>query len=84
MFRCGVFLSVLAFFSAGVWAQEPAGSVVLSVGKNTAQQPESEVRLLKRKSEIYTQDLILTGDKGRLQLRFSDGSRLAMREKQPA
>ncbi|MGB0205475.1 MAG: FecR family protein [Neptuniibacter sp.] len=62
-----------------VYAQETAASVVLSIGKNYAQQPEQEARLLKRKSAVFSNDQISTGPKGQLQLRFTDGSRLSLR-----
>lgn len=71
---------LLALFSSVVMADN-AGSVVLSLGSNTAQLPGEESRMLKRKSPIFTQDSIVTGEKGRLQLKFSDGSRLALTEK---
>lgn len=70
------------FFVIGcpVNAQEIAASVVLSIGKNYAQLPEHEARLLKRKSEVFSNDQISTGPKGQLQLRFTDGSRLSLRQ----
>lgn len=75
----GILLTLLVLLSGPVFAQDKAGSVVLSIGKNFAQLPQAEPRPLKRKSEIYTGDSISTGDKGQLQLRFTDGSRLSLR-----
>ena len=72
-----MFLSV--FGSANVSAVDSAASVILSVGKNSAQLPSQEVRLLKRKSQIFQQDLVSTGSNGRLQLRFTDNSRVSLR-----
>ena len=54
------------------------GMVILSLGKNFVQLPDSETRVLKRKSEIYNQYTVSTGTKGCLQLRFTDGSRLSL------
>lgn len=74
------FVSCLFFVTCGpVYAQDTAASVVLSIGKNYAQQPEQEARPLKRKSEVFSNDQISTGPKGQLQLRFTDGSRLSLR-----
>ncbi|WP_415897721.1 FecR domain-containing protein [Neptuniibacter sp. QD72_48] len=70
---------VAVVFSPSAMSAEKAGHVLLSVGSNTAQLPKSDVRLLKRKSEIYSLDSIATGSKGRLQIRFTDGSRLSLR-----
>jgi hypothetical protein len=65
--------------STCVSAAESAASVILSVGKNTAQLPDQELRSLKRKSLIFQQDLVSTGSNGRLQLRFTDNSRVSLR-----
>ncbi|WP_415893730.1 FecR domain-containing protein [Neptuniibacter sp. PT8_73] len=62
-----------------VMAADKAGHVLLSVGTNSAKLPAQDVRPLKRKSEIYSLDSISTGSKGRLQIRFTDGSRLSLR-----
>lgn len=71
---------VVAFVCANsAMATDKAGHVLLSVGSNTAQLPEQDVRPLKRKSEIYPLDSISTGSKGRLQIRFTDGSRMSLR-----
>ncbi len=71
-------LSCMAVWPAFVFAGT-VGSVVLSLGENTAKQPKEAVRKLKRKSDIFERDQIETGQKGRLQLKFSDGSRLSLR-----
>jgi len=71
---------VLAFVCMpSAMAADKAGHVLLSVGSNTARLPEQDIRQLKRKSEIYSLDSISTGSKGRLQIRFTDGSRLSLR-----
>ncbi|MFY0676658.1 MAG: FecR domain-containing protein [Neptuniibacter sp.] len=74
-----VIILAFGFLAGGVQAQTKAGAVVLSIGKNFAQQPEQQPRKLKRKSEIYDADRITTGMKGQVQLRFTDGSRLSIR-----
>lgn len=65
--------------STCVSAAESAASVILSVGKNSAQLPNQELRSLKRKSLIFQKDLVSTGSNGRLQLRFKDNSRVSLR-----
>ncbi|WP_339890567.1 FecR family protein [Neptuniibacter pectenicola] len=80
MFTAVLFMTAIGASPSMAAAQE-AAAVVLSIGKNTAQLPQQPSRDLKRKSSIYTQDLISTGPKGQLQLRFSDGSRFSLREK---
>jgi hypothetical protein len=72
-----IFLAV--FISLNVNAADKVASVVLSLGKNTAQLLDQDTRILKRKSSIYSQDLINTGSKGQLQLRFTDNSRVSLR-----
>lgn len=56
-----------------------AGSVILSIGHNEAQSDGAVPRVLSRQSEVYTSDLIKTGPRGQLQIRFSDGSRLSLK-----
>lgn len=73
------FMFLVIFFTSNVAAQDKAASVVLSIGKNVAQQPNQEHRSLKRKSAIYQNDQIMTGSKGQLQLRFTDNSRISLR-----
>lgn len=83
--RVLIFSAVLLMNAIGsnlsVAAAQEAAVVVLSIGGNKAQLPQQPSRDLKRKSSIYTQDLISTGPKGQLQLRFSDSSRFSLREK---
>jgi hypothetical protein len=49
-----------------------AAQVILSKGIATATTPEGEVRPLKRRSKVFSGDVIKTGPKGSLQLRFVD------------
>jgi len=79
MARWLVLLVFSSFLVGNSMAANKAGHVLLSLGNNSAQLPEQESRVLKRKSEIYTQDRINTGPKGRLQIRFTDNSRLSLR-----
>jgi hypothetical protein len=69
---------LMVLLASPTWAAE-AGKVVLSLGKNVAQLPDQQARSLKRKSLIFSQDIVTTGAKGQLQLKFTDGSRLSLR-----
>ncbi|WP_420600407.1 FecR family protein [Neptuniibacter sp.] len=80
MIRILVVGFMLFSLTAGAVVDEKAGMVILSLGKNFAQLPDSDARALKRKSEIYNQDTVTTATNGRLQLRFTDGSRLSLGE----
>ncbi len=53
-------------------AASMAAQVILSKGIATATTPEGEVRALKRRSKVFSGDIIKTGPKGSLQLRFID------------
>ena len=72
--------SLLLVLSTFSYAESKAvGTVILSFGQNTATMGQGEARALKRKSAIYADDLLKTSDKGRLQIRFTDGSRLSLK-----
>jgi hypothetical protein len=72
--------SLLCLFSSLSFAvSEDVGKVILSFGKNVAISADGTERVLKRKSEIYAEDILYTGSKGRLQVRFTDGSRLSLK-----
>lgn len=60
-------------------ASESVGNVILSFGKNIAIATDGTERVLKRKAEVFAEDTLLTSAKGRLQVRFTDGSRLSLK-----
>ena len=73
-------LTCILLLSSGLLsAAEVVGSVILSMGQNIAVATDGSERILKRQSPVYANDLLKTGEKGRLQLRLSDGSRLALK-----
>ena len=83
-FGQSVFLSVFLLLMVllapfPVVAADAVGKVILSIGQNQAVGPDGQVRKLARKAEVYADDLLTTGKKGRLQVRFTDGSRLSLR-----
>ncbi|OOZ36542.1 FecR family protein [Solemya velesiana gill symbiont] len=62
-------------WSPTAWsATEKIGRVLTSMGDFTAVQQNSNVRKLKRRSPVYQQDTLTTGEKSYGQVRFSDGS----------
>ncbi|WP_051560249.1 FecR family protein [Marinobacterium jannaschii] len=69
----------LIIASPSLLAADGVGKVLLSFGKNHAITAEGELRLLKRKSEIFNQETLQTGPRGRLQVRFSDDSMLSLK-----
>ncbi len=79
VFVSAFFLLVVLLAPFPVAAAEVVGKVILSIGQNQAAGPDGQVRKLARKAEVYADDLLTTGKKGRLQVRFTDGSRLSLR-----
>ncbi len=63
---------MLMFICLPVNAVSMAAQVILSKGIATATTPEGEVRPLKRRSKIFSGDIIKTGPKGSVQVRFID------------
>lgn len=80
MKRLGL-ISLLLLLTGSVSAAEVVGQVILSFGQNHAIDALGEKRTLKRKSEVFANDLLVTSNKGRLQVKFSDGSRLSLKPK---
>lgn len=80
MKRLGIF-SLLLLLSGSISAAEAVGRVILSFGQNYAVNVQGEKRDLKRKSEVFANDLLVTSSKGRLQVKFSDDSRLSLKPK---
>ncbi|EAR62375.1 FecR family protein [Neptuniibacter caesariensis] len=74
-----IIASLLLLISSWGHAAASVGKVILSFGQNVAVTSEGNERLLKRQSDIYADDLLKTGGKGRLQVRFTDGSRLSLK-----
>lgn len=60
-------------FSGATYAADPVARVVVASGKVTAEGTEGP-RDLKRRSEVYVGESVLTGPQARTQLRFSDGA----------
>ncbi|MCG8670360.1 MAG: FecR family protein, partial [Pseudomonadales bacterium] len=76
---------VLVLFSLAivqpVWAKNLAGYVIVSVGKVTAVDMETQKeRKLKRRSKIFQGDEIRTEASAKVQLKFKDKGVIALRE----
>ncbi len=70
----------LLLLATGARAEEEiAGRVLLSIGTPVAVGMDGSERALQRGSAVRRGDTLRTGPRDRLQLRFTDGSRLAMR-----
>lgn len=60
-------------------AQEPAGYVLMASGEFFAVQPDKTQRKLERKSPFYSGEILRTGVDAKAQVRFRDGSLIALR-----
>lgn len=80
-----LFLTVLMLVStqAAVAAQAAdaaqAGRVLLAIGRVEAVAPDGTTRRLRRRGPIHAGEVLRTGRNGRLQVRFTDGARVALR-----
>lgn len=70
----------LALVQKPAYADDSAGVVVIALGEIVATGPDGALRRLKRRSPFYEGDTILTGQKGRAQLRFNDGAIVSLSE----
>ncbi|NVK02773.1 MAG: FecR domain-containing protein [Oceanospirillaceae bacterium] len=71
-------IGLLLSLSSTVFAAA-IGSIFLSLGENYAVAQDGAQRDLERKDDIYLADTLVTGKNGRLQVRFIDGTRLALK-----
>gem|GEM_PF-2003480 len=62
------------------WAAQPAGLIIVAHGDCLAVNEEGQSRALKRRSKIFAGDTLQTGAGAKLQLRFSDGGIISLRE----
>lgn len=74
-----LFTSLLLLVSSFSQATESVGKVILSFGQNVAVSTAGDQRTLKRQADVFANDLLKTSAKGRLQIRFTDGSRLSLK-----
>jgi len=74
-----ILVSLLFSASHTAVAEDAVGSVFLSFGENYALDAVDGRRVLKRNDDIFVDDRLFTSQNGQLQLRFVDGSRLALK-----
>lgn len=60
-------------------AEEIVGRVVSAVGEVVAVRPDDDERTLRRRSEVFEGDTLITGEDGRLQVRFVDDGLVDLR-----
>lgn len=83
MSRCFKWLLFLSFmfasFSIHAQTQEnPAGQVIVTTGQFQAVQSNNQIRILQRGSAVYPGDTLVTNAKSTAQIRFADGSVMAL------
>ena len=71
--------ALLFMMQQAVWATEDIGKVISATGKVVATGKEGSERVLKRRSSIFEGDRIQTDKAGNAQIRFTDGSLLALK-----
>lgn len=72
-------LALLMLATGASAAEEIAGRVLLALGSPVAVDAQGNARALRRGIEVRAGDTLRTGAGDRLQVRFTDGARLAMR-----
>lgn len=78
MLRIMVLLLTFAT-SFNVVADEAIGRIILSLGDNHAENLRGETRTLKRDSAVFEKERIWTSERGRLHVRFNDGSMINLK-----
>ena len=71
--------SFFALVSAQAESQTQAGKTMIAKGK-VAAELEQNSRKLKRRSPIYDNERVVTGNKSKAQLRMTDGGMIALKE----
>ena len=72
-------VALILFSALTVHAQETAGKVIMSRGDVQAVNLDGEVRKLKRRDSVFSNEIIKTGDKSKVQIRFVDNALLALK-----
>jgi len=61
------------------WAAEPAGTILVATGGAKAVAADGSSRVLTRNSPVYAGERLFTGQGARVQVKFGDGSILALK-----
>lgn len=75
-----IFIATLLLYGEAAAAPEPIAKVIFAVGEVTAQDNSGATRPLERRGVIFQGDILTTSAGARCQIRFSDGSLLALPE----
>jgi len=67
-------------FSSSVFAADLAGRIIMARGEVQAINEAGETRKLKRRDSIFSHEIIKTGKKSKVQIRFIDNALLALKE----
>ena len=68
------------FLSQSVSAADVAGRIIMARGDVKAISGDGVIRQLKRRDSIYSHEMIKTGEKSKVQIRFIDNALLALKE----
>lgn len=68
------------FLSQSVSAADVAGRIIMARGDVKAISGDGVIRQLKRRDSIYSHEVIKTGEKSKVQIRFIDNALLALKE----
>lgn len=77
-FFCLACLSMV--FSSSAYSADLAGRIIMARGEVQAINESGEIRQLKRRDSIYSHEIIKTGKKSKVQIRFIDNALLALKE----
>lgn len=70
---------IASTFSHNVYAADVAGRIIMARGDVQAISADGEARKLKRRDSIYSHEIIKTGAKSKVQIRFIDNALLALK-----
>ncbi len=74
-----VALAFAVLATPAAWAADAAGTVLYAAGKLTAEGADGKARDLQRRSEVFAGDVLKTDSGSQAQVRFSDGSIVALK-----
>ena len=74
----GAMVTLFGLLTTIAYADDNVGTVIMARGEVTALQLQQDVRVLKRRSPVYMQDTVTTGNNSKVQIRFNDDALLAL------
>lgn len=79
LFSCALALVIWVGASAGAWAQDLAGSVLIVIGEAQMTDAKGVTQAIKRGQKVYAGQTIATGANGHVNLRMVDGAAVIVR-----